>query len=75
MQMIPLYRYIREDGGVTVSTVKPDCEYAEKIRLVADEGKMLTLGGETLCACADVDSIDGWYEVDAPEEKEEHRVR
>ena len=67
MEIKPLYRYEREDGGITVSLKKPDCEYAEKMRLVADEGKMLTKDGENLCRVIDVDSADGWYEVDAPE--------
>ena len=71
MQTITLYKYTREDGGVTVSPAKPDGEYAEKYRLVADEGKMLTQDGENLYPCVDVESVDGWYEVDAPEEENE----
>jgi hypothetical protein len=35
-------------------------------RLVADEGKLLTLDGENTTSCADVESIEGWYEIDAP---------
>lgn len=66
MQIIPLYRYTRPGGGVTVSTIKPECEHTEKIRLVADEDKMLTVDGEALYGCADVESVEGWYEVDAP---------
>lgn len=69
MQIINLYKYEREGGGITVSTVQPDCEYTEMFRLVADEGKMLTQDGENLTACTDVESIDGWYEVDAPDEE------
>lgn len=68
MKIIKLYRYIREDGGVTVSTNIPDCEYTEKYRLVADEEKMLTLDGENLYSCVDTDSTEGWYEVNAPKE-------
>ncbi len=66
MKIKPLYRYEREDGGVTVSPIKPDCEYTEKVRLIADEGKVLTLDGENLYRCLDVESTEGWYEVDAP---------
>ena len=66
MQSIVLYRYEREGGGVTVSPVKPDVEHTELYRLVADEGKMLTQDGENLYFCTDVESADGWYEVDAP---------
>lgn len=71
MQTITLYKYTRDDGGVTTSPVKPDCEYTEKYRLVADEGKALTQDGENLYPCVDVSSVDGWYEVDAPEEENE----
>lgn len=71
MQTITLYKYTREDGGVTVSPVKPEGEYTEKYRLVADDGKMLTRDGVDLYACVDVESVDGWYEVDAPEEENE----
>ena len=41
-----------------------------KIHLTPDEGKMLTQDGESLFCCVDVDSILGWYEVDASEETE-----
>ena len=37
MQIINLYKYTREDGGVTVSPIKPDCEYTDMVRLVADD--------------------------------------
>ena len=70
MRKITLYRYKREGGGVTVSTVKPDCEYTELYRLVADEGKALQKG-EIITSCIDVNATDteGWTEVDAPEDE------
>ena len=71
MQTITLYKYTRDDGGITVSPVKPKGEYTEMYRLVADEGKMLTQDGVDLYACTDVASVEGWYEVDAPEEENE----
>ena len=64
MQAIKLYRYNRADGGVTISPVKPDGEYTEMVRLVADEGKVLTQDGEHFTSCIDTDTADGWYEVD-----------
>lgn len=67
MEIKMLYKYTRENGGTTVSPVKPECEYTEMFRLIADESKMVTKDGETLYSCADVESTDGWYEVDAPE--------
>jgi hypothetical protein len=71
MQTITLYKYTRADCGVTVSPVKPDCEYTEKYRIIADEGKALTQDGVDLYDCTDVASVEGWYEVDAPEEENE----
>ena len=64
MQTIILYKYNREGGGVSVSPVKPDGEYTEMYRLVADEGKALTNDGVNFTSCIDVDSADGWDEVD-----------
>ena len=69
MQIVTLYRYNREKGGVTVSPVKPDGEYTEMVRLVADEGKVLTQDGEHHTSCIDTDTADGWYEVDSAEDE------
>ena len=72
MQIIPLYRYVRTDGGITVSPIKPDCEYTEKHRLVADEGKVLT-NGEIIMASVDVERAEGWVEIDEPKEENEEK--
>ena len=69
MQMIKLYKYERENGGVTVSPVEPSCEYTEMVRLVADEGKEL-VNGEQKTSCIDTESAEGWVEVDMPIEEE-----
>ena len=67
MEIKPLYRFLREDGGVTESPDKPDgAEYTTRCRLIADEGKILT-NGDTETFCIDVDSADGWSEIDDPE--------
>lgn len=63
MQTIHLYRYTRPEGGVTVSPVKPDGEYTELFRLVADEGMILTNGTDTTY-CVDTDNVDAWSEVE-----------
>lgn len=68
MQKINLYKYRRADGGITVSTNKPKGEYTEMFRLIADEGKALT-NGETTTYCADVESVEGWSEIDEPKEE------
>jgi hypothetical protein len=70
MQTIMLYKYTRADGGITVSPIEPNCEYVPMYRLVADEGKELTKDGVNTTACTDVESADGWYEVEANEDGE-----
>lgn len=67
MQTIKLYKHERENGGTTVSPNMPECEYTEMVRLVADEGKVLTKDGVNTTTCTDVESVEGWYEVDDPE--------
>ena len=68
MEIKPIYRFFRDDGGVTESLNKPDgADYTTRCRIIADEGKILTDGTiETFCI--DVDSADGWSEIDDPEE-------
>lgn len=68
MQTVILYRYSRPDGGITTSPVKPNGDYTEMYRLVADEGKALTNDGVNFTSCIDVASADGWYEVTASED-------
>lgn len=74
MQILPLYRYTRPDGGTTVSTVKPDAEYTELFRLVADEGMVLTDGNITTF-CTDTADPSLWSEVEDTETPEESVVQ
>lgn len=67
MEIKPLYRFKREDGGITDSPNKPEGEYTERVRVVADEGKAVTRDGKSLYSVIDADSAEGFYEVDAPE--------
>ena len=62
MDKIILYRYNRPDGGVTVSPVKPDGEYSELFRLVADVGMVLT-DGVNITNCTDTAEPEKWQEV------------
>ena len=64
MKTTIIYRYKRDDGGVTVSPIKPAVAYTEAYRLIADDGKALTQDNVNLTPCVDVISIDGWYEVE-----------
>lgn len=75
MQIKTLYRYTRADGGITVTPEKPEgIDFSEKLRLIADDGKMLTTDGKTLYPCIDVDNTAGWYEVADPEAEKEKAV-
>ena len=65
MEIVNLYKYIRDDGGTTVSHVKPNTEYTEMFRLIADEGKEL-MNEDVRTPCIDVESTEGWSEIDAP---------
>jgi hypothetical protein len=70
MQIVTLYRYERAEGGITVSPTKPQSEYTELYRLIADEDKALTQDGENLFGVIDTESTNGWYEVELPETEE-----
>lgn len=60
MTIVPLYRTIRADGGVSVSPNGEGAPHA--YRLVADEG-MLLKNGDTVTPCVDTTCTDGWEEV------------
>ena len=71
MQNIPLYRYKRENGKITDSIIKPNTDYTELYRLIADEGHILT-DGENFTPCIDTDEPEKWTEVEfTPEPLEE----
>ena len=70
MEVKELYRYQRVDGGISVSPVKPEGEYAITYRLIADEGKALTKNGKDLYEVIDVDTTADWYEIEVSEPTE-----
>ena len=59
----PLYKYARVDGGITITPVHPDAAYTQLYRLVAEDGGEST-NGEIATTCIDVESYDGWHDVD-----------
>lgn len=72
MEIKSLYRFLREDGGVTESPDEPDdTEYTIRFRLIASDGKLLT-NGTVETFCIDVDSTDGWIEIDDLEKDKDH---
>lgn len=58
MMVIPIYRYTRPDGGVTVSPTRPEGDCVEMVRLAADEGMLLRLPDGTTVGCIDTASIE-----------------
>ena len=70
MQVITLYRYERPEGGITISPVAPELgiEYTTAVRLIADEGKVLTKD-DSIVTAVDTDSELGWEEIDEPKEE------
>ena len=65
MQILTLYRFERENGGVSVSTEKTEGAYTETKRLVADDGMVLT-DGNTYTPCIDTEDTGTWTEVEPP---------
>lgn len=64
MKILALYRFIRQDGGVTVSPIQPKGEYDIVYQVAADEGKALWRGDKHLYSIADLNNIDEWVEVE-----------
>lgn len=62
MIIMTTYKY-KEKNGYAVSPRKPDCEYTEAMRLIAEEGHALTKDGINYYYCIDVETADGWLEI------------
>ena len=69
----PLYKYTRPDGGETVSTTPPECEYITLYRLIADEGMVLQKDGGEWQQVVDVTDVEGWVEGIPVEPQEEEK--
>lgn len=68
MKKKKLYRYTKDDS-VVISPDKPDVYYTEMLRLVADEGYILT-NGEMTAYCIDTEDGTLWNEVKDQTEEE-----
>lgn len=69
MTVINLYNYAREDGGITISPIKPkNTECVLEYRLIADEG-MILIKENIETFCIDVTTPEGWTEKPAPQEE------
>ena len=69
MTVKTVYRYSGANGEV-VSPVELPMAHSTLSRLIADSGKMITNDGESLFSVLDTDSLEGYYEVDAPAEEQ-----
>lgn len=58
-------------GGISLSPLNGDGRYlSDYVRLIADDGKMLTNGERTaLCLDVLVNDASNWTEIDAPAEE------
>ena len=54
-----------------VTWARGDGTVIPKLRLFADEDKAVTNNGVDTYFCIDVDSAEGWYEIDAPDPEKE----
>ena len=68
MEIRTLYRYEREACKVTVSTEKPDVEYVEVYRIIADEDKTVTKDGLNFYSVVDSETKEGWRETGVSED-------
>ena len=71
MKRKTLYRYLREDGGYTISPVKPEgTAYTMRYRLIAEEGMAITNGEMTVGVIDLVHRKDceAWTDCDLPDE-------
>lgn len=49
-----------------VSLIEPEGEYTTLYRVIADEGKLITLDGENLYQVIDTEVNEGWIEIRDP---------
>jgi hypothetical protein len=71
MISIPIYRYLRDNGNVVDSLTMPtDKDFTIRFRVVAEEGRVLTYNGKFIVdTCRDVDSLEGWDDIENPFEE------
>lgn len=67
MKIKKMFKYIGSNG-VVITDVDLPMEKTEINRLIAENGKLLTNDGTTYHSVIDVEKVEGFYEVDAPDE-------
>lgn len=63
MKMIPLYKAKKSDGSISITLTKPEGEYTQMVRIVADSGMSLTANGIQKFPIVDTESTEGWREI------------
>lgn len=64
MKVIVLYQHTNKNGETFLLPFRPCAKWVMVLRLIADEGKMLTHDGKYLYSTMDVGTSYRWYEVD-----------
>lgn len=67
MRVKKMFKYVGSNG-VVVTDVDLPMEKVIVNRLIADDGKLITNDETTYHSVIDVENIEGFYEVDAPDE-------
>lgn len=67
-----LYRYT-VGGKTTVSPTKPDADYTETYRVVAEDGMAIT-DGIMECECIDTDYPNDWHDCESSAMTEEEKL-
>lgn len=67
-----IYRYIK-DGKTTVSPVKPEADYTETYRVIAEDGMAIT-NGVIECECIDTDNPSEWHDCESSAMTEEEKL-
>lgn len=64
-----LFKYIDKDKVIcSLNAPAVGTKYVKLIRIIADENKLLIKDNEKY-PVIDVDTLDGWYEIDVPTEE------
>lgn len=67
MTQTKFYKYLGRNGNILTSIVLEDINPIPMIKLIADDGKILTNDQETAkVKLLFLDEVDNWYEIEDP---------
>ena len=67
-----IYRFYK-DGSTIVSPIKPDADYTETYRIIAEDGMAIT-NGSIECECIDTDDTSAWHDCEPTTMREEEKL-